>query len=485
MKKLSKKKKITFILLTILIIISMAFGAYEHSKVKLFDKSTYSDLYKNLEASADSFNKQSDLREYITSWADDCNLQYTVDDAQNIIFTQKAVKKKKDISPTVILVNYNYENVLDNKKILASAASIAYTKIHSSKTTVIFVNNEKNDGESYYKLSRELFPKKAKVIYLDYGTHMYASNKSFASAVQTIAIPTEKVDVKCDTAIKIKITGLKSDVVDTSINNRVNPISLFSTLLTRLKSKSTICQIADIKVHNKGNMYPDSLEAKILINSYSLESFTKYLDKRIEAFNKACDDETCKYTYKILKDSKIPDLAYSKKTFNALTSLLFTINDGTIRFDEDSIIPDDYEEKDINTIICPTQLRFDYDQMYLDVYLQAVNSDYLNQALKENATAAKLSNCSVYSSYKESSFKNKHNKFIHQLQSAYFKVSLLYGTASFLNIDADTYFTPMTYLKEINPNMDIIHIKENSISASTFTNTIIYYIQNRGNFLSL
>lgn len=463
----------------------IAFGIYRNSKIKLFDKSAYSSLYKNIEASADSFKSQEDLRDFISLWADEQKLDYTIDSAQNIIFTQNAISRKKKISPTVVVINYNYENVVDNKKVLASAAMIASTKIDSGKTTVIFVNNENNDGSNYYKLSKSYFPNNAKVIYLDYGKHMYVSNKSFASAVQTVSIPSEITDVECDTAVKIKIKGLNSDCIDTSISSKVNPISLLSTVLTRLKSKSTISQIADIKVHNKGNMYADSLEATILINSYSLESFTKYLDKRIEAFNKACDDEKCIYTYKVLKEKNMPIAAYSEETRDSLTTLLFTIKNGSIRFDEDSVIPEDYEIDDINSIICPTQLRVENENIYLDIYSQAVNSDYLNEAMKDNATAAKLSSCEINSTSKTTSFVNKDRKLINTLKSTYVKVSDIYGSDFLLNLDADTYFTPMSYLKEINPGMDIVHIKENSKSAATLTNMILCYIQTKGNFLSL
>lgn len=485
MNNYSRKKKAIFITIGIFVVIMLAFSIYRTSKMKLFDKSAYNALHKSIEASADSFKKQQDLCDFISTWADEQGLKYEIDDAKNIIFTQKAIKKKEKISPTVIVVNYNYENALDNKKVLASAAMVAATKIKSGKTTVIFVNNKNDDGSSYYYLDKKYFPNKAKVIYLDYGKAMYASTKSFASAVQTISIPTSTEDVTCDTAIKIKIKGLDSDCVDTSINKRVNPISLLSTVLTRLKSKSTICQIADIKVNNKGKMYADSLEATVLINSYSVESFTKYLDKRIEKFNKACDDDTCTYTYKILKENKMPETAYSAETFNSLTTLLFTVENGALRFDEESVIPDDYEIDDIHTITCPTELKTEEEQLYLKVYSQAVNSDYLNQALKDNSTAAKLSNCSIVSSSKISAFRNKKAALLHKLQQAYFKVSDLYGTSFSLIEDADTYATSMSYLHSINPKMEIVHIKENSKSAAVLTNMIICYIQTKGNFLSL
>lgn len=487
MKKLSNKRKTLLLIFSFLLIIILVLGIYRMSKIKLFDRSAYYTLNKNLKASSEAFESQKDLKNFIIEWADTQNLKYEVDDENNIIFTENAISKKKNISPTVVLVNYNFETAYNNSKVLTSAAMITQTKIKSSKTTVIFVNNENNNGKGYYNLDKKYFPNKSKVIYLDYGKYMYVSNKSFTSAMQSIVIPTKTTSVHCDSAVKIKIKGLESDDIDTSISNRTNLLSTLSSILTRLKSKSTICQIADIKLSNKYKMYPDGLEITILLNSYSIDSFTKYLDKSISKFEKKySDNEKFEYTYKIIKKKKkLPKKAYSKKTFNALTTLLFSVKNGAERFDEESVIPKGYEIKDINTITSPCQLRNAEDgNLYLDVYTQAVNSDYLNKATRDNSTVAKLSNCKIYKTTTIPSFSSKNKKFLRKLQRAYFKVSDLYGANFSLELDADTYFTPMSYLHKINTNMDIVHIKENSKSAGTLTNMIICYIQTRGNILS-
>lgn len=486
MAKIHKKRNMLIIILTFVLILIVAFSMYRSSKIKLFDKSTYSSLYKNLEEASKTFTCQKDMRLFITDWADTQNLNYTVDDTGNIIFVEEAISKKKSLSPTVVVVNYNYENAEDNAKSLASAAIIAATDINSSKTYVIFVNNENNNGYAYSQLDQKIFSDNSKVIFLDYGKNMYVSTKSFACATQRISIPTDITSVKCDTAIKIKVKGLKTDCIDTSIYNRTNPIMLLSTILTRLKSKSTICQISDIKFGNKGLMYPDSLEVTVLLNSYSVDAFTKYLDKRVDAFyDKIGKDEGAEYSYKILKKKNMPKKAYTHETFDAITTLLYTIHDGTERLDKDSVIPDDYEIDDIDTIIAPNQMVFENSKLYLDVYTQAVNSDYLNKATKDNAIAAKLSGCEILESNILPAFSSKHMKLARNLQQAYIKVNNMYGDSITLKLDADTYFTSMSYLHKINPSLDIVHVKENSKTANVITNMIICYIQTRGNFFSL
>lgn len=487
MSKLSKKKKTIIVIITAIALIITAFSIYRINKLKLFDKKSYKEIYKTLEDESENFKSQEDLRDFITAWADKSGLKYSIDGSDNIIFTHEANSRKKKVSPTVVLVSYNYENVSENNRVLASAAMLASSDINSGKRTVIFVNNINNNGDSYMKLNPSFFTKKAKVVYLDYGKHSYISKNSFASANRIISIPATTTNSNCDTAIKIRISGLMSDCVDTGINKKANPISLLSTVLTRLKTKSTICQIADISVDNKGNMYPGALEATILVNSYSVNSLCSYLDKRIKKFEKFAkkDNPDCEYTYEILSGDAVPDTAYDDQTFDSLTTLLYTIMNGTKRLEDDDLIPEGYEISDISCIQAPVQLLKDEANLYLDVYTQAINNDFLNDATKDIDEATKLSGCEVVASVNYPKYSNKKDSLERTMQSTYFKVSDLFGDGFSLDEDYDTYFTPMSYIASINKNVDMVHIKINKATASVITNMLICYFETKGNFLSL
>lgn len=488
MKNLSHNKKIAIIVSIIFLVLIVVFSIYKLEKTHLLDKGAYKDLYTSLENDADNINSQKALCKYIISWAKENNLDYTLDDSYNIIFQQEASKRKSHVSPTVVVVNYNYENILDNKKALASAALIAKTKLDSGLKTVIFVNNKFNDGANYAALDPSYFPDNAKVIYLDYGKSSYLSAHSFSSVDQTITVPFAKEPVTCDTAIKIHIDGITSDCLDTSITKQISPIDLFSTLLTRLKSKSTICQLADFSVGNNGKMYPTSLEATIMINSYQVSSFTSYLDKRIKAFDKKkkTDFEDATYSYEVIEDaSQYPEEAYTKETFDSLTTILYALKNGVYRYEEDDDLVSGYDVNDIYAIQSVYQIRTDDNGIYIDINGQANSKDSCNKLIEDNATACLLSNCTIKTTDQIKAFNNEDTKLLRTLQSTYFKVNDLSGTAIVLDKDMDTYFTPMSYLGMINSNADIVHVKESSKSATVITNMLLCYIQTKGNFLSL
>lgn len=489
MHQLSRKSKIIIVILIIITLLILGFSIYRYNKIRIFNKSQYKELYSNLELDAESFTKQEDLRDYITAWGDTYDIKYSIDNAGNIIFQHKAAARKKNVSPTVIIINYNYENAISNRRALASAFMVAATDISSSKKTVIFVNNEGNDGSAYAALNPDLIPSNAKVIYLDYGTQAYVSTRSFCQRDEQVIVDATTEDVTCDTAIRIKIGGVKSDVIDAGVAKHANPISLFSTVLTRLKSKSTICQLADFKVENKGYMFPTGLEATILINSYTVNSFTAYLDKRIETFNKNLleDNPQCYYSYEILDtDAKdYPKQAYDRNTFDRLTTALYALKNGIYRYEEDDDILDGYNEDSIYGITCIRQMRSDESAIYIDVTSQAINKNIMKQICADTSAAAELAGCRVVSTSNIASFKNNKDRLVNTLKTTYFKVNDLSGTNVTLKSTYDTYFTPMSYIKRINNKADIVHVKISSKSASVITNMLLCYIETKGNFLSL
>ncbi|MBQ0018271.1 MAG: hypothetical protein KBS63_03535 [Clostridiales bacterium] len=488
-KNKTNLKSILKIILGLIVLTLLAAFIYSESKMNLLDKEAFNSFSGSFEKSCEDFSKQEDVMSFIKNWADENELKYKTDDNGNLIFSHKSIKRKKDVAPTVIMVNCNYEDCYDSRSAITTAAMVAYSNIRSGKYTVIFANNINNSEDVYYGLDRALFPDGAKVIYLDAGKAAYVSASSFARKEQTVSVPSEKEAVHCDTAVRVRISGLTSDSIGTSAANHPNPIAMLSTVLTRLNSKSFIYQISDIKIGNRGNMYPDSMEATFLINSYAVGSLTGYLDKRVKAFNKAYKDDypDAEYSYEVIDDiSDLPEEAYTADTAASLTTLLYALNNGNYRFDEDAVLPNGYEVGDVYAINCVRQLRIDeYSNIYVDISTQALNNDFMKEILNENREVCKLSGCKVETVNTFKKFRNDKNSLILTLKNTYFKVKGFSLRDSGLEEKKDTYFTPMSYLADINESMDIVHIKTTNKKARAITTMILCYVQTSGNFLSL
>ncbi len=486
---LSNNKFIIAVTVIVIVVIALT-SNYMTSARNPLDKSEYKELYRTIHDYNDEngFSSQEELRTFITNWAGEKGLEYKTDRYNNIVFRSKAVSRKKKFSPTVVCTGYNFETATDNSRLLASAMMIAATNGDSGKKTVILCNDEQNLGTGFKHISKKLIPSNAKVIYMDYGSSSYLSGSSFGMSVSTITVPAKITKVKCDTAVKVHISGLTSGEVTPSLSKHPDVISAFSSLLTRLKSKSTICQLADVEIGSNGNMYPVSLDATFLLNSYAAGSFTAYIDKRIKAWEKAYGDsyEDLEYTYEVIDDPEaLPEKAYSSKSTDRLTSVLYTISNDIYKYEETDKIPENREPGDTCGLNCTLDLKADNKSFDIRIMTQGYNAAYIRKIQDENRLISELYDCGYKTRYTVPRFLNTRDSLIRILLNTYTKLNNVSTASTLLNIDSDNYFTPCSYLQAINKKADIVHARLNKDNSVTLTNSILCYIRTKGNLLSL
>ena len=490
MSKLFSRNKFRIILILIVILIAAGISIYRYrsSSTKLLNKDEYSAFKTAIDEISDSgsggFTSQEDLMDFIRNWADERSLEYKVDKYGNIIFNKPAVERKKNVTPTLIAVSMNYETAADNAQILAAAAAIAVSDIESGRRTVVFFNDEQGLAKGYKGISDKYISSKTKVIYLDRGSSTYLSTGSFQQRYTEVSIPAEHEENPCDTAVKITITGIKSGIIGPGIGKQPDPVSAFSTLLTRLKSRSVDCRLADLAVGDNGNMYPVSLEATVTLNSYNLSSFTNYIDKRIKAWEKsyASDNEDLVFTYEVIEnEEELPQKVYSAETTDRLTGILYTIHSGSYRYTESDAIPEGKDVGDIYGINCITNIDAGEDIIKIPVIIQGEDDSFTERLLNDNKAAAELYECSYVQTGFIEAFSNNRDKLSRTFKSTYEEVNESSVSDSALDVTTDNFFTPCSYLQKKNSKADIIHIRTKGASASAVANTILCYIKAKGN----
>jgi len=489
MDRFSRKSRIIAIVLIIFAVIAIAFFIYRQQRFKLLDRSAFDSFSHSITEAYDQslITDQESLTEFITSWADENGIKYRVDRSGNIIFNRSAAKRKKNVSPTVICVSLNHKTAANNAELIASAAMIAASDIDSGRRTVIFFNNEDDSGSGYRNINSKYLSSNSKVIYMDKGGSSRMSVSSFAQQISEISIPAAKKKTKCDTAVKIHISGATTDSVGGGKSARPDPLETFSTLLTRLKSKSTTCQLADFTIGSNGNMYTDSLDATILINSYSVPSFTKYIDKSIRKLENAYKDDypELEYSYEVSDDEDdIPRKAYTPAATARLTNVLYMIKTGNYKYESSDAVPEGFSAGDIfGRNIC-TDLTADSGSIKLTVMSQAYNSEYLDRILGDDQAAAELFGCTMSTADTSAQFINQKDALAKTFMKTYLKVNDISSADSVLKNAPDDYFTPCSWLSEVGPKCDIIHIRLDKSKAKIITNTLMCYIMTKGNWFS-
>ena len=481
---------IKFRILLLLIILALVAGIsiYRSRSNKILDREAYSEFKEAVETVGDSeeggFADQQALMDLIEQWADDHSLEYKEDKHGNIIFDKPAAGRKKNVSPTLIAVSMNYETAADNPQVLASAAAIALSDVESGRVTVVFFNDEQGLGKGYKGISKKLISSKTKVIYLDKGSSNYISTGSFQQRDSEVTIPAEREDDPCDTAVRVTITGIKSGVIGPGINKRPDPLSALSSLLTRLKSKSVDCRVADVSIGSNGNMYPVSLDVTIVLNSYNLKSFTGYIDKRIKAWEKAYGDsyEDLKYEYEVIDDEEaLPETVYTAETTDRLTGVLYTITSGSYKYSESDAMPEGKEAGDVYGINCLTGLYAGDDSIKISVITQGVSDQFTDRIFNDNKAAAELYECGYEQTGFTEGFLNEKDSLARTFRSTYEKVNKNDAAEVTLAGETDNFFTPCSYLAEKNVKADIIHIRMKGSDATRIANTILCYIKGKGN----
>ena len=477
----SNKVRIAVILL--IVIITASISLYRSRSTKLLDKEAYAGLRSTIE-DTESFESYEDIAGLIKDWADSNSLEYTEDKAGNIIFDREAVKRKKNVTPTLIAVSLNHETAVDNASVLAAAASIALSDMDSGRRTVVFFNDEQSLAKGYKKLDKSYITSKSKIIYLDKGSSTYLSTGSFRQQFSKLSVPAELTENSYDSAIKIHIGGLTSGVISSGINKQPDPFNALSSLLTRLKSKSVSYGISELQIGSNGNMYPVSLDVTIAMNSYDLSSFTSYIDKRIKAWDKSYGDdfEDLEYTYETVEsEDAMPSAIYSAETCDRLAGILYTVQSGAYKYADGDALPDGKEAGDVYGINCLTALDTSEDAISISVITQGYDDSYTERILNDNTAAAELYGCNYKTGHMDAEFVNDRNSLSHTFYETYNKINNNTTADAELGLDTDNFFTPCSYLAARNGKSDIIHIRTKNSNASRVANTILCYIKAKGN----
>ena len=488
MKKLLRNYIFWLLILAIITGLVYSVAQYRANRFKVLNRTAFNDFRTEFEKAFElGFESQDQLSSFITDWADSNSLEYKTDSAGNIVFNTPAIDRKKNVSPTVIVVGMNYKTAHEKSSLFASAAMLALSDLQSSRKTVIFVNDELASGDGYTSLSNKFISSKSKVIYMDQAEKAYLSVESFAEAMSEIKIPVSKEKSDLDSAVRIRISGIKTTELGPAISDQPDPVAALASMLSRLKSKSVSYRVADLSIGSNGNMYPDSIESCILVNSYSIESFTKYIDQTIRTWEKkySKSNPDIEFTYEVIdNEDSIPSECFDADSSNLITGVLYTINSGVYNFSKSDPIPESKNIGDPCGLNCVTDAEVSDSSISLRLISQGYNDMFLNRIVIDNQAAAELVSCNYSVVESHDAFINEKDSLLRTFRTTYTNVNKPSENSN-IKVSADDCFTPCSYLSEKNSKADIIHLCISPKSAAKLTNTLMCYIKAKGNTFTL
>lgn len=473
-------KKTTLI---VLVAISIFVGtlAYQRlSNTKLVNKDDYSDFRQKLIEVAPKFKSNSDLSNFIQEQTKKENSLYITDTYGNIIVTKSAT----DLSAptTVVVTDYNYKEAILSADALTTTHEVTSSKSKGGSVISIFLNNENNNHYGAKNINKSYIPTNSNVVYVSDGKSLYISNTSFASSMSDLSIPYSTETASQNTGIKIKISGLKTASPSSYISQQPDLFEKLYNVVSKVKGKSVSFQIADLSVGNNGNMYPDSIEFTLLIDSYNLEAIQTYLDSQKESFEKSIRKTypEASYNYEIITDeSKLPKEAISSDTLKSLNTFLYIAKNGNYRFEKEDKIPEKYDVGQVYATNTLEQLYIDGDKMHLTMNTVGLTNEYRDKAIKELNSAASLSSLSLSTTDLIDAFENKEDSLSASLSNIYSNVNDKSAKTIAMPIKYDSKFTTSSLLQQIQPKANITHInleEDDMYAGIKVTNTILNHI---------
>lgn len=476
----NSNKKTTAIVLVIVLAFVGIIAYYKMTKTRLVNKENYMSFREQLLSKSKDFKSNAELQKFIESETAKDKVLFITDEHGNIIITKTA----SDVTApaTVVIADYNYKTAAIDADALATLHEVSTSKTNGGSVIAIFMNNENNDHVGVKNINKSYIPANSNVIYVSGGKKLYISNNSFASGMSDISIPYTTEARTQNTGIKIKITGIKTDVPSSYISQQPDVFDVFSSIVSKYKNKSVSYQIADLKVGNNGNMYPSSLEFTLLIDSYNLDDTKEYFDGQVEKFMKANKKyfPDAKMTYSVITDeSKLPDTAISQNTIEYLTTYLYIDKNSNYRFGDDDKIPHKYSKGDVYATNTMEELYVEGNIMHLKMNTTGVTNAYRDQIMKDNASAASLSGLEIKTYDLYDAYENKDQKLSSALSSIYSNVNDKAAQTIAIPIDRDQKFTTMSLLKSVQSDANITHINLNDDDQDAgikVTNTILNYV---------
>lgn len=288
----------------------------------------------NLEDSADSLTTNDKLKDYLESWIKSKNIDYYIDNSENIIMSIPASEAYRDAPTSVIICNYDAKNIKALIDPITAALYLAKNNENTGEMKVIFTKSDGNDFSGIKGLSPKAIPEGSNVFCLNDGTKALWA---FDSAMMTSYKFTQNVEYKEPEetkAYKITIKGLNGGTPDSRVSKYPNPIKELGGILADFKTNATIFELADIYGGNCGNLYPTNASMTIVIDDNYVDKFEKKMDKKIKKFiedNKE-NHPGVQYT---CEETALPSMVLTKDSQNTLVSSLYTLFNGTYERNND------------------------------------------------------------------------------------------------------------------------------------------------------
>lgn len=419
----------------------------------------------DLADSAETLDTTEKIKKYLCNWAEAKGIDYTVDEADNVILEVNTSEDYKDAAPTVVLCSYDPNHFNDCIDPISVGLYLAKNNENTGKLNVIFTKEDSHNFEGVDRLSKKYFPDNANVFNINGGTKNMWSTTTAGSSSYMFSGDINRIEPKGNKAYKISISGLPGGTPNEKIASYPNPIKELGDLLAYFKTNSVIFELAKINGGTSGNLYPKGASCTIVIDEDYIEKFEKRMATAMETFNDKYEKYGAVYEY---KEVKVPKSVLSNDDMNKLISILYTLVDGVYERDE---------EDNILSITNIGAIKCQDDTCTIYASGNSLTAKGLNQIDLSYTTICGLSDIEYNKTAAQEGWsikKPEENPFVQEVSSAFKEYSD--GTMHYRdNIAA----TNCSYIYQKNPNCNLMNITVNWKRIEKYAGTLVTFMVNQ------
>ena len=328
------KKKISIILITLLLVLSFSSCGIASDALNGNDKINTGVLkeYNDLLYASKDFTTVEKFDNYILRWANKESIKTSYDKFGNIIMSKAPAEGYENGNGNSINIQTSISVTDLKKSCIPVAMSLFLIKnvTENNFMRIIFTNNSKGDFSGAEGInSRYLFTDNQ--INLDWRSDSEDNppefsiiNGSAGTTINQISQPLQYVDSTYSKAYEISINKLNGGNSSIMTGQNPNPIKIIGDLLASCKSSGILFELDNFNGGDSPYTYPTNASVSLVINDNDISKFTKKVENAQNKFKDTYSKSQPNYTYTLTEKQK-PDKVFSPENTNSIVSLLYTL----------------------------------------------------------------------------------------------------------------------------------------------------------------
>ena len=401
----------------------------------------------DFEDSIVSMKSNSDVAHYLYNWAKNKEISGNILSKDVVMFTIPASSKETESAVTSVIVSeYDINNMTGHINSLASALTIARTIEDNGPVKIIFVPVSDGDKSAITTLSKEIIPDGAQVFFLEDNDKYIFSTATGGYSSYTVSKPIKYTKPIYTKAFKLSISGLASQYYTEVTAAQPNPIKVIGDLLAHFKTSLQLCELASFEGGENSGKNAASASATIVVDEEEQDSFIKDFDSSIEKILDKYGDEypDLSYTY---EEVECPEKVLSEIDFEDLIGFLYTTSNGIYKRDSSG---------NILAMSNLGKLSLGSSAFNIEIGSFGCSGECLSELSESYNTLANLIGLSFKSNANIPVFDG--SVFSEKLLQRLEKASQEYGSSLSADVESTSNLTLCSYLEQINENTFALNI---------------------------